>query len=242
MSLTASEIQLLRGLSSSPSARSSASPRRLQAQLAQQRSELESLSASVSPSLRGYVMAAAKPVAPGPEPPSHAGERTILANAFANGIRQFIAFNSVAGVQSAAELAKGYLQAHNLVRAPEYMKIQAALAAGYDDVIRPAFAEFLMAYIHSRFTSSGASRASNYSKSGMDIHAAQGIYSLLMSPDTKKEKISTQDAIDLAFALLPVLTARSNWFGRVIDRAVMLGTPVNTVRKLYEIDAMPPIY
>lgn len=192
------------------------------------------LAASVNPALRGYVMAARPAVRP-LEPPSHAGERVMLANAFANGMRQFISLNTLAGVKSAAELASSYLVAHNLNRQSDYAKLHAALQQGYDDVIRPAFAEFLMGYIHKRFT--GAKGAvSNYAKSGLDINAAQSIFTLLMSPSAKKVK--TQEAIDLAFALLPELSTTTHWFSTVVDRAVMLNVGTAVLNKLYELDAM----
>ena len=234
MSLTASELQLLRAIDSS-----SPRPRQVKTPSLPSASLSATLTASLNPALRGYVTSA-KPLVRTPEPPSHVGERTLLVNAFLNGIRQFIGSNSDAGVLSAAELASGYVQAHNLVRHPDYRKIQSALP-GNDEVIRLAFAEFLMAYIHRRFMGTKPSKTS-FTKSGMDIHVAQGLYSLLVSP--KAESIRTQQIVDLAFALLPELSSRVNWFSALIDRVVMLGLPKANpamLRKLYEIDALPPL-
>lgn len=233
MSLTASELNFLRNYRPA-SASVSAFPtgRKAPARLV-----------AASPSaLRGYVVnSSGAGIA---EPPSHAGERVMLANAFKNGMRQFTATSKTYAVQSAAQLATGYVQTHGLMRHPDYVKLNLALKSGFDDLIRPAFAEYLMAYIHRRFEGQGA-RGSSYMRDGVDIQVAQGIYSLLMSKSASS--LSTQSIIDLAFALLPELSQKQGWFTGVVDRVVMLTgiSPAagkqdmyrTMLNKLYEIDA-----
>lgn len=236
MSLTASELDFLRNYSPA-SASVSASPQKLRRD-----DVLERLSASAQVPLRGYVVSS--PSARLVEPPSHAGERLMLANAFKNGMRQFTATAQTSAMQSAASLASGYVQTHGLTRHPDYIKLHLALKAGFDAIIRPAFAEYLMAYIHRRFEGRSVSASSSYTRSGIDIHVAQGIYSLLMSPNATR--LSTTSIIDLAFALLPELSEKRNWFSAVVDRVVLLGSSRGdaemyrkAVNKLYEIDMMP---
>jgi hypothetical protein len=241
MSLTASELDFLRDYGA-PSVSVSAS---LPVPMLNRKQALprQSASASGAPPMRGYVVAS--PSARVVEPPSHAGERMMLATAFKNGMRQFAATSKTYAMQSAAELATGYVETHNLTRHPDYIKLHLALRAGFDEIIRPAFAEYLMAYIHKRFEGRGASRSS-YERDGVDIQVAQGIYSLLMSKSASK--MSTQSIINLAFALLPELSQTQNWFGAVVDRVVMLtgasqtqeqrSVYRNSLNKLYEIDTM----